>query len=616
MPTAVQHLENDHLRADFFDDASAQILDKATGQIWHMLGSTWQDTSTITEEVVWNRRERVWADYFRTHFQVFPDGDRLRVHMAGPPYRGKDERARFWIRWNLDGRRLGLEVMDVDDRLQSLNFPPPIVSAHIVQPDGVGRIYSEASDGMNAFFSTQNNGLNQRWIGGLAADERAGWMMLFEDGYEDSGTYRTSLSVMPCFLRTRKVWAPRRSLSYHFVSGGYVDMAKTMRRYLLDHKLMRLLPEKIAETPDLKRLLGGRIVSTMQSWTEHPDNIRAFLRHAEGEDRLKVNVSHADMAEAMRLAKKWGMEKGLFSLRGTYNGGYDESHPDIWPPEAALGSLDELKKLFDHGDAPFMTVLHDNYQDIYDHCPSFPDGVLTTSDQRLLHGGFWHGGLTYILCSSQQRRYAERNWPQQFGALNMRGHFIDTCSCVQFYECYHPDHPTCRADERSNKIALMQFFKDQGIVLGSEEAADFGLWHIDWLENRHEHIPGGSTPPLWPLVFHDSAFYCRYPSEGTSGGEAAIDLANYLWGYMAYYPVNNLADWRGREAEFKASLDLDALHKRIGMDEMLDHQYLCEDKLVEKTEFASGVCVYANFASDARQVDDQTIPAQDKLIVE
>jgi hypothetical protein len=306
------------------------------------------------------------------------------------------------------------------------------------------------------------------------------------------------------------------------------------------------------------------------------------------------------------------------SLRGNYYyyaGGYDERHPDIWPPEPALGSVDELKALFEHGDELYLTCLHDNYQDIYTQSPSFPDGISMTSDQRLLHGGFWHGGQTYILCSSQQRRFAERNWPLQHGDIGMRAHFIDTCSCVQFYECFHPDHPTCRADERRNKLHLISFFKEQGVVLGSEEAADFGLGLIDWLENRHQHIPGGSTPPLWPLVFHDAAFYARYPSDGTSGGNPTLDLANYLWGYMAYYPVNNLADWRGKEQLFRSSLDLDALHARIGMDEMTDHRFLGDDKLVEKTEFSSGVAVYANFSGETRQIDGQTIPAQDKLIV-
>ena len=153
-----------------------------------------------------------------------------------------------------------------------------------------------------------------------------------------------------------------------------------------------------------------------------------------------------------------------------------------------------------------------------------------------MQGGYWHGGQCFITCSLQQAGIARRNW-QQLKTLKMPVHFIDTAACVQFYECYHPQHPQARNQDPAAKLALMRFFKEQNVVLGSEEASDFGLSELDWLENRHNHTPGESIP-LWPLVFHDCAFYARYPSGGTGGaGEPASMIANYLWGYMAYWPA-------------------------------------------------------------------------------
>ncbi len=617
--TPIQELENDALRAVFFEDASAEIEDKATGTRWQMLPTTWQDRSTIIEPVVWTRRERVWADYYIARFTVRKsgNGDHLEVTMRKPPHRESDVSGTFRVRWSLEGRSLALEVFDIDDRLPSLNFPPAIVSDSLIMPSDVGLCLKTRDDGMNAFFSTQNNGLNQRWVGGLAPDEKSGWLMRFESGYEDIGVYRNNTAIMPCYLLCKGAWEESRSIRYCFVSNGYVEMAKIMRRYLEDLGVLRYLPEKIEATPGLKNLLGGRIVSAMQAWTEHRANAESFLQPAElEEDRLHVQVTHREMAEAMRLAKDWGMERGVFTLRGAYAGGYDERHPDIWPPEPALGSLEELKGLFQHENDNYLTVLHDNYQDIYPQSPSFPEGVIQTSEGELLRGGFWHGGQTYILCATQQPGYARRNWPLQHDALGMRAHFIDTCTCVAFYECYHPDYPATRADERKAKIELISFFKEQGIILGSEEAADFGLAYLDWLENRHIHTPGGHTPPLWGLAFHDAAFYARYPSEGTSGGNSATGPADWLWGYMAYYPVNSLEDWKTREAEFKAGLPLDAFHARVGMDEMRDHRFLDSDKMVEFTEFSSGVGVYANFSDEPREIEGRTIPAEGVVVVD
>ncbi|MDX2111588.1 MAG: glycoside hydrolase [Verrucomicrobiota bacterium] len=607
-------LENEHLHATFADDASATILDKATGKRWQMTATTWQDVGPLSSEEVWCRGERYWADYYQTRFKVQPEGDALRVRLYGPPWTEDAIRGSFRVRWSLDGRSLGLEIEAIDECLPSLNFPPSIVSESLLVPNGVGKWLREVNDGMNAYFWTQNSGLNQRWIGGLDADDRAGWMAIFENGYEDSGVYRTSLKVMPSWLKSHGKWAPSRSLRYHFVSGGYVSMAKTLRRYLRERNLFRTLDEKIAATPALKNLVGGRIISTMQCWTEHPDNAEIFLNPPSGgHEKLQVAVTHADMAEAIRLAKSWGMGKGLFMLRGTWQGGYDERHPDVWPPEPALGSIDALKELFDHQNGTYLTALHDNAQDIYLRSPSFPQNVLRTKSGHLMHGGVWHGGQCFITCPACQRAVAERNW-KSIQTLGMSAHFVDTATCVQFYECYDPAHPTTRSEDRKAKLNLMNFYKEQGIILGSEESSDFGLYHIDWLENRHKHIPG-VTPPLWALSFHDAAIYARYSTDGTSGGNPATDLPNWLWGYASYWPVNTLADWRGREAAFKASLPLDAFHARIATSEMTDHRFYGEDRLVERSEFSCGVAVYANFSNEPRTVDGVSIAAQDKTVV-
>ncbi|MFW5844816.1 MAG: hypothetical protein ACOCXJ_01165 [Planctomycetota bacterium] len=617
MPAPLLELANDHLDVVIADDCSATITDKSTGKRWDMLGVAWQDLGRIADEVVWTRRERVWADYFIGRFHATRSGQQLRVDVLGPPWTRDSVRGSFTATWELDGPDLKLGISDIDQRLPSLNFQPPIRSQAIVQPSDVGLILRDQQDGMNAFFSTQNNGMNMRWIGGLAEDEQAGWMTIFEEGYEDSGIYRTSLNLTPCWLQSKGRWAPLRSCRYRFVSDGYVEMCRIFRRYLQEQNAFRTLAEKLDDCPDLARLRGGRVISSMQCYTPHARNSANFMQEPSPQEQAEdgqvhVDLTHAEAAEALQLARQWGMRKGLMNLRGTWHGGYDEVHPDVWPPEPALGSIEELRTLIDQPD-PYLVALHDNYQDMYDRVPSFPRDLVQTSEGLPLTGGHWHGGLCYIICSTRQRAYAERNWPQ-ISSLGMKAHFIDTASCVRFYECHHPEHPMTRREDREHKLQLMQFFKDQGLVLGSEEAADYGLWHIDWLENRHVHVPR-ETPPLWSLVFHDAAFYCRYSTQGTSGGDPSDQLPNWLWGYMSYWPINNLEDWRGREASFKDSLPLDALHERIGCDEMVDHRYL-DDGMVEQTEFSSGVSVLANFADEERVIDGLRIAAGDKLVLD
>ncbi len=603
-------LENEFLKLSINDDCSGEILNKKTGHMWSMGPVAWQDVSEIIEDVVWTRNPRFWCDYFIGRFQAVRESGDLIVSVFGPPW--TEPRGSFRARWSLDGEDIKLQITEIDEALPSLNFPPPLVSASLVIPDGVGKWIREGQPGLDCRFVTQNNGLNQRWFGGLADDEKQGWMVIFEENYEHMGAYQNSLSMTPTYLKTKGPWHPSRSVRYSFTDNGYVGLAKRFRARARELGLFRTLEEKCAENPDLKKMLGGRIISFFQCSTRRAVNAENFYGVPEDkEDGLDIRITHADARQIMAKAKEWGMKKGLFNLRGTFAGGYDDRHPDIWPPEPALGTVDELKELMDQN-GEYLTALHDNYQDIYKQSPSFPDGVITTKDGNLMWGGYWHGGLTYIVCSKEQERLARRNW-EHLKQLNIKSHFVDTLSCVRFYECHHPDHPLTMDECRESKMGLMKFFKDQGVVLGSEEAADFGLYHIDWLENRHTHVPKESIP-LWPLVFHDAAFYARYSTKGTSGGEPVSPLENWLWGYMNYWPANSLESWPEQEQAFKASLELDDFHARIGMDEMTDHRYL-QDGLMEQTEFSSGVRVIANFANEPREVEGQTIPARGHLVL-
>ncbi len=613
---AIFTIENDFLKLEVAADSQTTIYDKQTGKVWATGPVAYQDRDEIVQDVVWTRCERVWADYFIGRFTAEKiDEQRLRINVMPPPW--TDTCGSAVIRWELDGPELVLHIEDIDESLPSFNYPPAIESASLVMPSKVGQWLRANKPEMTCYFATQNNGLNMRWVGGLDADEQRGWMMIFENGFTDIGTYRNNLHITPTFLKAKSVWSGAHSVRYCFTDNGYVGLAKRFRRWAQDHGLWRSLQDKMEACPALKKLHGGRIVSMFQCSTKHTNITENNLNPVSSEERVadgdvEVRVSHADAAQIFAQAKAWGMDKGLFVLRGTFQGGYDDHHPDIWPPEQALGTVDELKNLVEQ-DGEYLAALHDNYQDIYTQSPTFPEGVIKTRTGDLMTGGPWHGGLCFITCTKKQRALAERNWPY-LKTLGVSAHFVDTLSCVRFYECFDEDHPMTRDEDPDLKADLMQFFKDQDVVLGSEEAADFGVPYLDWLENRHTHVPHESIP-LWSLVFHDAAFSARYGTAGTSGGKAVRQLENALWGYMSYWPANDLASWPQEEAEFKASLAIDALHKKIGAEDMTHHQYL-DDGLVEQTTFANGVSVIANFADEPRTINGQTIPSEDYIIIE
>jgi len=614
MTAAILTLENACVQVRMHADCSGTITDKSSHTEWVFHPVALQEEGPIMMDRVWTCTTRSFCDYYPGHFTAQKVGDHsLRVQLTHSLGHAKGS---FTCHIILDGPWVEFRLEDIDDTLPSLVFPPHIISDSLILPSGVGRWQREPSSATT--FLTQATSLNMRWIGGLKEDTHHGWMAIYGDGYADSGAYLHGMAIAPTWLQSLNAWTPTRSIRYRCVNDGYVEMAKVFRQFAIEQGFFRSLQDKIAECPALDALRGGRIMSFFLGSTRHVanylDNLQTppadVLTH-DGE--IHVQANYKDVAEVMREAKALGMSRGIFNLRGVIRGGYDDSHPDIWPPEPAYGSEEELRTLMAEG-GNFVSLLHDNYQDAYPRAASFPQGVIHLPNGDLMPGGYWHGGQCYILNPREALHFVKRNW-EYYRTLSPRGLFVDTMASVQFYQDYNPAASLSRTQDWQAKVAIMDFYKSQGVILGSENAGDFGMGHLDFLENRHNHQIGESIP-LWPLVFHDAAFCARYPSHGTSGGEVGRSLEDALWGYAIMWPGSTAATLLASQEPFKYSLSNDALHARIGTAEMLTHRYVCEDAMVEQTEFSTGVSVLANFAHEPRQVFGREIPAQDYLILE
>jgi hypothetical protein len=162
-----------------------------------------------------------------------------------------------------------------------------------------------------------------------------------------------------------------------------------------------------------------------------------------------------------------------------------------------------------------------------------------------------------------------------------------------------------KADDLRRKVELMAFYKSQGVLFGSEEAADFGIPYVDWFENRHRRVPGESIP-LWPLVFHDAAFCTRYGGV-TGGGDSPGWLEDMLWGYLPHFRIT--PGWRP-QGLFTRTFHVDRWHAEIGLAEMVDHRFRADDWSVEETHFGNGRGIVCNFSPEPRTVDGATVPAR------
>jgi hypothetical protein len=554
------------------------------------------------------RTERSICEQYPGRFSGVVEGDGFRFWVLDSE---GSSRGSLHVVLAIDDSGLEWRILQIDDSLPSLSFPTPIECDSLVFPQHLGRWVRSPMKGRYCwpFFSH----MNMRWFGGLGGQN--GYLAILPgEQCADALISATEMSAAPMWLQRLGEWKGERRIRYQFLRGNYVALAKTYRAWAQAHGLFRSLTDKLHDTPALSALTGGRLISCLQA--EPAESARFY------EDRLtaapagnrptpyRIYLTHGQAAQVLRELSAAGVPRALVVLRGWIRGGYDWSHPDIWPPDERVGSVDDLRAVCANS-GPFTVALHDNYQDSYKHNPSWPQGVNRTNRQRPMRGGYWNGGQAYILSAAAGLTYARRNWKME-QILAPRAMYLDTTSAVQTYQSYEPGKLQYRADDVANKAGLLKFYKECGVVLGSEEGADFAIPYIDWCENRHERIAGESIP-LWPLVFHDAVVSGRYTGSAWAGALAAGTeyppwLLDMLWGYAA---LSELGPFEQRSAAYermRTTRQLDSWFSTISTDAMDDHAFLSEDETLERTQFSSGRSIIVNFSPEQQSHDGIVVP--------
>lgn len=611
--TVLKTLRNEALEVTIRSDSSTVIRDRAHDRTWETGPVALQQKGWVEIGQVWLTDTRDLTTQYPGRFAGVAEGDDVRFTLKG---RQDEVVGTFLVNVSLDGEWLVYRIKEIDDSIPSLVYPPPIKSEAIVIPKGVGEIHRDAQlRGMyprNIYpFYTR---LNMRFLGGLK--DGGAWIGIFDEGFEDAMGFIANRTATPIWTRTLDQWRHEFTWRMRFIEGDYVDLAKVYRKWIEDLDWFVPLEEKIAGNPDLKSFLGGRAF-----WITfaHPTRKERFaedfllpddlMEEERQQGPLRVHYTYEEMEAQIERLKELGLKKGFLKLAGWINGGYDDSHQDVWPPEPALGNVSELKELL-ASEPPLLAGLHDNNQDMYAHTPSFPRGVNRNADGTLLTGGAWAGGQAYILNSRYSVEYAKRNW-EHIKTLEPRAMFVDIITAMQLYQSFEPGDELTRHQDRLAKEELMRFYKDQGILLGSEESADFAVRHLDWYENRHRRTQGVSIP-LWPLVFHDAAFCTRYGGVSRDEGYPGW-LEDMLWGYLPHFSIRPGWD---QEELFRSLDHVDRWHERIGTAEMTDHRFLTDDYAVEQTTFSTGDRIICNFGEEPFRHGERVIEPGSYLILE
>ena len=399
----------------------------------------------------------------------------------------------------------------------------------------------------------------------------------------------------PRWLASLGKLAYPRSVRFCFIAdGGYVEMAKRYRRYVMDIGQFVSLKEKIAQEPRVAALVGTPQLRQHALRNYKPGSHRYDANNPTNNYRL---VTFDELAKRLRDLKAAGVEKAFVTLAGWPNQGYDRQHPDAMPPAPVAGGWEGLKRWVKTcEELGYLYNLHDQYRDYYVDAPSYDPQFAVHEENNIgdatefpgtRFGGFkegyipfmdyWDGGKMAYLNARFALGHVVKNYQLLFDqGIRMQGSYQDVFGYVPPTEDFNPEHPTTRGDCMKAYADILKWSRRNLGLVGTEAGADWVIPYVDYTTDAR----AGTciSVPLYTLVYHDAVM----TPEGGSGDY----LRCLLNGGYATVP---------RNTDDKETMDrmktICALHKRVALLELTKHEFFDTNHRKERSTFADGTTV-------------------------
>lgn len=451
----------------------------------------------------------------------------------------------------------------------------------------------------------------------------SGYLAVYDTPY-DAQYHLHSSQVQPVFVPSLGRMGYKRVMLYQFREAcDYTVMASLYRTYLRERGGLVTLKEKIARNPRVGDLIGRPVIHLTTACHISPDS--DYYRPGDPEHNDNC-VTFDERAAQLRALKDRGLKDAYVHLDGWGHHGYDNLHPDVFPPHEGAGGADGLRRLQQTcTDIGYLFAVHDQYRDYYYDGASFSlDNAVTELDGGHPFCSIWFGGKHSYLCSALAPEYVRRNY-NTFRDLDIKldGSYLDVFSVVKLDECFHPDHPATRQQCAENRRHCLDLLTARGIIPSSEEVlgciADSQVLchHAPFYTTQFESRGGdaiGIPIPLLALVYHDCVIIPWIGLKTRGGWGIPAAECPYLWALLCGSPV--YCDI----GEAKENLYLveiaRTLAKQVALVPMVRHEWVGGDPRQRRTEFADGTVVEANLETTAftiRYPDGRTVCSTEKL---
>ncbi len=493
----------------------------------------------------------------------------------------------------LEGDRVG--QVDVVSFPSAVDFHAPVGHGYTVLPRMQGTLVPAGSpiqlaDGIIFERDAYMPLFGQVW-------DNSGYMAVVDTPYDAKYAlrgenieflFRTSLGLMAY---------PRRILYRFMENCDYNDFAHSFRSYLEERGEVYTLREKVAKNPAVERLFGAPVVHECIAVHISPDSDYyrpddpAFNDH---------HVSFDTRAEQLRALRAKGLEKAYLHFDGWGCHGYDNLHPDPFPPHEGAGGAAGMKRLADTArELGYIFGVHDQYRDYYYDAPSFDlDNAIQNIDGSHPFCSVWYGGKHSFFCATLALDYVRRNYDEfERLGIDVQAAYLDVFSVVALDECFNPAHRMTRRQCAEARNACLDHLTSRGIIPSSEETIACLLpslvlcHHAPFYATSFENGEAVGIPlPLFNLVYHDCVVIPWIGLPGQRGGwgipsdESAYAFA-ILNGNPVYCPID--AD----EETIAAVQTACASAARLTHERMIRHEFIDDTYRRRRTTWSDGTVI-------------------------
>lgn len=502
-------------------------------------------------------------------------------------------------------------ISDKDRLIKECHWPGPFLlennSSYSVIPQMQGMLLPNAWDKeVKLYYNGKccTRGLYMPWWGQVK--DSKGYIAIFETPWDAGCNLKHPAGGPTC---TYPVWYAslgemeyERSIRYIFLDDcNYVNLAKKYRIYVKSRGGLRTLREKYCERKIVGRLIGAPVVHTsilyhVVSESSHYDKKQPHNNH-------QLRTFNERISDLNMLREKIKTENIYLHLDGWGKRGYDNLHPDVFPPCKEAGGWAGMRKMSDICEKlNIIFAIHDQYRDYYLDAETYNEqlAVRGINDNIRKHCE-WAGGWQSLLCAKYSLGYLRRNMDEILdNSVKLKGVYLDVFSAAPLDECFHPGHKMSKKECIDYRVECFNYIRSKGMVISSEEPIDFAVPYLDLVHWGPYIDPGTIGPangipvPLFNLVYHDCIILpwklgkriCGMPQNDSSF------LHGLLNGGMGYLSINPDRD------EIKKVETICRLHKKVGYEEMVAHEFLSEDYRRQKTTFSDGTTIEVDFKKE------------------